>query len=183
MKFFVLIGLVAIVGVLMVACGTVPEPPGLPAGEQSASDLQPLRLDDEPLLLLDDEPLLLLDDELGVELGENAADNSRCYVCHMNYMSDSLALTHAAVGMGCNECHGESDEHIADESWAWGGTGTPPEVMYTLDEINPFCTSCHHKDALEGEMHEAVLTGTSEAKYCTNCHGEHRMAVRKMKWK
>ena len=177
MKYSVLSGLLATVGVVLVACETVSvqETPEVVAYETPSAELQPLRLDDEPLLLLDDGP--------GADLGEGAADNSRCHVCHMNYMSDSLALTHAAAGMGCNECHGESDEHIADESWAWGGTGTPPEVMYTLDEINPFCTGCHDKDTLEGEMHEAVLAGTSEAKYCTDCHGEHRMAVRKMKWK
>ena len=175
MKYYVMLGLLVAAGVALVACETarIQETPEVVAYETPSAELQPLRLDDEPLLLLDDEP--------AVDLGEGAADNSRCHVCHMNYMSDSLALTHAAAGMGCNKCHGESDEHIADESWAWGGKGTAPDDMYTLEQINPFCTGCHNKDTLQ--MHEAVLAGTSEAKYCTDCHGEHRMAVRKMKWK
>ena len=30
-----------------------------------------------------------------------------------------------------------SDAHIADESWASGGNGTAPDIMYTRDKINP----------------------------------------------
>jgi len=174
MKHPVLIGLAVAVGILMAACGTVPESQGPPVVEQATGAVEPLRLDDEPLLLLDDAP---------APLAEGGADNSRCHVCHMNYTQDSLALTHAAADMGCNSCHGECDEHIADESWAWGGNGTAPDIMYTLDQINPFCTGCHDKDTLEGEMHEAVLAGTSKQKYCTDCHGDHRLTSRKCKWK
>ena len=36
-------------------------------------------------------------------------------------------------------CHGVSDAHIADESWASGGNGTAPDIMYPRDKINPSC--------------------------------------------
>ena len=140
-------------------------------------------LEDEPLLLLDDEPLLLLDDEQGEDLSsESMADNSRCFVCHVNYMQEEIAVTHARQNMGCANCHGESDEHIADESWASGGNGTAPEIMYPREKINPFCMDCHTKDKIDTEQHKPLFANIEE-KFCTDCHGEHRLTDRKCKWK
>jgi hypothetical protein len=31
--------------------------------------------------------------------------------------------------------------------------------------------------------HKAFLAGTAKEKYCTDCHGEHRLLERKCKWK
>jgi hypothetical protein len=126
------------------------------------------------------EPLLL-------DGGENrpaapagpVADNSRCFVCHLNYMQEEIAVVHAWVNIGCVGCHGNCDAHIADESWASGGNGTPPGVMYPREKINLFCMGCHPKD----KMPAAFLAGTAREKYCTDCHGKHRLAQRKCKWK
>ena len=143
-----------------------------------------LATDDEPPLLLDDEPLLLLDDEPDVEQSqESGADNSRCFVCHVNYMQEDIAVIHARADIGCAGCHGESDEHIADESWASGGNGTPPDIMYPRPKINPFCMGCHPRDKIDTEQHKPLFAGGSQEKYCTDCHGDHRLAVRKCKWK
>jgi len=152
--------------------------------EEAATEDEPLLLlDDEPLLLLDDEPLLLLDDEQDEDLSsESIADNSRCFVCHVNYMQEKIAVTHARQNMGCAYCHGESDEHIADESWASGGNGTAPDIMYPRDKINPFCMGCHTKDKIDTEQHKPLFADNSE-KNCTDCHGEHRLTNRKCKWK
>ncbi|MHC4806931.1 MAG: multiheme c-type cytochrome, partial [Planctomycetota bacterium] len=126
--------------------------------------------DDEPLLL-DDEPLLL-DDGPDVDLPAGpVADNSRCYVCHMNYMQEDIAVIHARVNIGCASCHGNCDAHIADESWAWGGNGTPPGIMYRRPEINPFCMGCHPRDKIDTEQHKPLFAGTVEQKHCTDCHG------------
>ena len=133
----------------------------------------------------DGEPLLLLDD------GEEAprpptgpvADNSRCFVCHLNYAMESLAVVHAKADIGCAKCHGPSDAHIADESWTWGENGTAPDIMYPRPKINPFCLTCHPQDKIDAEQHKALFAGTSEKKYCTDCHGAHRLAERKCKWK
>ncbi len=140
--------------------------------------------DDEPLLLLDDKPPLLLEDETDEGLSTEAmADNSRCFVCHINYMDEDIAVTHAQADMGCAHCHGESDEHIADESWASGGNGTAPDIMYPRAKINPFCMSCHTKDKIDTEQHKPLFAGTIKEKYCTDCHGDHRLTNRKCKWK
>jgi hypothetical protein len=137
----------------------------------------------ESPLLLDDEPLLLLDDEPQTDQSDGPqADNSRCFVCHVNYMQEDIAVIHARADIGCAGCHGESDEHIADESWASGGNGTAPEIMYPKPKINPFCMGCHTKDKIDTEQHKPLFEDV-EKMVCTDCHGSHRLEVRKCKWK
>ena len=154
------------------------------AGQQSRGN-QGSAADEEPLLLLDDEPLLLLDDgqEKFVPPTGPVADNSRCYVCHMNYMQEELAVDHAEANIGCADCHGNCDEHIADESWSWGGNGTPPGIMYPRPKINPFCSECHPKEKIDPEPHKSFFAGAAKEKYCTDCHGDHRLGKRQCKWK
>ena len=131
---------------------------------------------EEPLLLLDDEPE-------GDESDAPATDNSRCFVCHMNYMDEEIAVTHARRNIGCADCHGESDAHIADESWASGGNGTAPDVMFPRDKINPACMACHTKEKIDKPEHVAVFMGPTDAKVCTDCHGNHRLTQRRCTWK
>ena len=146
------------------------------AGDKSVKD-------EEPPLLLEDEPPLLLEEEpAGDPSAEQGADNSRCFVCHLNYVKEDIAVTHARQNMGCATCHGESDEHIADESWASGGNGTAPDIMYPRDKIKPFCMGCHPKDRIDTEQHEPLFDLTKD-KTCTDCHGDHRLLNRKTKWK
>jgi len=137
--------------------------------------------DNKAPLLLDDEPLLLLDDDSQAD--GPVADNSRCFVCHINYIQEDIAVIHARADVGCAGCHGESDEHIADESWASGGNGTPPDTMYPRPKINPFCMGCHTKDKIDTEQHKPLFAANPAEKYCTDCHGNHRLADRKCKWK
>jgi hypothetical protein len=140
--------------------------------------------DAEPPLLLEDEPLLLLEDAPADGLtGVSGADNSRCFVCHINYMQEDIAVTHARANIGCADCHGESDEHIADESWASGSNGTPPEIMYPRAKINPFCMGCHTKEKLDTEQHKPLFADGARSMVCTDCHGDHRLTNRKCKWK
>ena len=134
-------------------------------------------------LLLEDEPLLLADDPASGEHAGEGADNSRCYVCHINYVRETLAATHARAKIGCARCHGPSDAHIADESWASGGNGTAPEIMYPRAKINSFCLSCHPVAKIGAERHKGVLAGTGKQKHCTDCHGKHRLPKRRCKWK
>ncbi len=154
-----------------------PELTDPPSTEQSsAAKEEPLLLDDEPLLLLDDEPAA------GAS-AQPAADNSRCFVCHANYLDEKIAVTHANAGIGCAKCHGASDAHIADESWASGGNGTAPDIIYPRDRINPSCMACHPKDAIDTVAHKPLFADDAEAKVCTDCHGDHRLPVRRSKWK
>jgi len=188
MKYFFLMLIIAAVAVAGTSCEQVksaqkeqvnPEPsagPDTVAAPEAETDDEPLLLDDEPLLLLDDGP----DEDSSTE---SMADNSRCFVCHINYIDEDIAVTHARVNMGCANCHGESDEHIADESWASGGNGTAPDIMYPRAKINPFCMGCHPREKIDSEQHKPLFTDTTEEKYCTDCHGEHRLTNRKCKWK
>ena len=195
MKYYFLMLILAAVAVAGMGCEQVksaqeeqtnPEPSAHKdpvTAPEVVTDDEPLLLKDEPLLL-DDEPLLLLDDGPDEDLStESMADNSRCFVCHINYMEEDIAVTHARVNMGCADCHGDCDEHIADESWASGGNGTPPGIMYPRAKINPFCTGCHPKEKIDAPQHKVVFSNTDKQKYCTDCHGEHRLTNRKCKWK
>jgi len=137
--------------------------------------------DEQPLLLLDDEPPLLLDD--GKQPTGPVADNSRCHVCHLNYKKEEIAVTHARANIGCAKCHGECDAHVADESWAWGANGTAPDIMYPRAKVNPLCMRCHRKDRIPADKHKRFFAGAAKEKYCTDCHGRHRLIERKCKWK
>ncbi len=157
----------------------------LPAGKKEA-----------PLLVSDDKPLLLLDDESSTNAPTGpGADNSRCQVCHLNFMQEAITVVHARTNIGCATCHGPSDAHIADESWASGGNGTPPDTFYRKSLSRFVCLGCHNwvtlveSDKKKTELkdkpdHQAVLDGTNrEKRFCTDCHGQHRMVNRKCKWK
>jgi hypothetical protein len=134
-------------------------------------------------LLLEDKPLLLADESGSNSVsGASGADNSRCFVCHANYTEEQLAVTHARAQIGCADCHGPSDAHIADESWASGGNGTAPGIMYPREKINSSCMTCHDKEKIDTPQHQAVLAGSSQ-KVCTDCHGQHRLPQRRCKWK
>lgn len=128
-------------------------------------------------------PLLLLEEDERADVTDGAkADNSRCFVCHINYVEEPIAANHARHDIGCVHCHGPSDAHIADESWGSGGNGTAPDVMYPRDRINPACMACHSQDQLSSQQHEPVFRA-SNPKVCTDCHGSHRLPVRRCKWR
>jgi hypothetical protein len=132
---------------------------------------------------IDEEPPLLLENSNG---GEDlpppsegpVADNSRCHVCHINYADEELAVVHARANISCEQCHGACDAHCNDED-----NITPPEIMYSLEKINSFCMACHPKSKIDTQPHEPFLDGTAtEKKYCTDCHGDHRLGYRTRKW-
>ncbi len=143
------------------------------------------KVEEEAPLLLEDEPGLLLDDDPAAEAGSGPmADNSRCFVCHVNYMQEELAVRHAQANVGCANCHGASDAHIADESWASGGDGTAPDIMYPKDKINRSCMACHPKETIDTPQHQPLFSeAAGEKKACTDCHGAHRLPQRRCKWK
>jgi len=145
---------------------------------------------EEPLLLLDDGPPLLLDDGMGADPEAGGADNSRCQVCHLNLAMEELAVTHAKEDIGCADCHGDCDAHIDDESWATGGPGTPPEIMYPPDRIDKACGECHDTHDAPAKMivqrwqqRCPDKTNVSDV-VCTDCHGKHRLnpKLRKAWW-
>jgi hypothetical protein len=139
----------------------------------------------KPLLLGGDAPLLL-DDDAGTNAPAGGADNSRCQVCHLNFMQEALTVSHAKTNIGCATCHGACDAHIADESWASGGNGTAPDIMYPRSKIYSACIACHKPEQVfvKVEKHRPFWwTIAYQERVCTECHGMHRMVSRKCKWK
>jgi len=154
---------------------------------------------EEPLLLDSGEAMNLLGGEEKATVGneessdhadkQSASDESpisyyvMCNDCHMGYVGESLALTHAKAGMSCDSCHGKSRAHYSDES-----NTTPPDKMYPADKINPFCQGCHHShDVPPGKVIALWMERKSgrtdpDKIVCTDCHGEHRMKVRTIIW-
>lgn len=109
-----------------------------------------------------------------------AEDNYYCYVCHLNYDGEELALNHELADVGCATCHGVSSRHSADEDGI-----IPPEIMYPRGRINFSCMGCHERVYLEPvEAHTALLADPSDEKHaCTDCHGQqHRLRVRTRIW-
>ena len=110
----------------------------------------------------------------------DSADNSYCYVCHINYKSEDIAIAHENKGIGCETCHGMSDDHSSDENGLCA-----PGRMFARDKITAYCTTCHSQDDLRKvEKHlRFVFTDNSEKrKVCTDCHGKHRLENRTRKW-
>lgn len=112
-----------------------------------------------------------------------AADNSFCYVCHLNYENEKekLVSVHEPEGVGCETCHGMSAQHSQDED-----SLVPPDVIFASSKVASFCVQCHEKrDLLEGdEAHEKFFAGETEPdKTCTSCHDmKHTLKVRTRRW-
>lgn len=115
----------------------------------------------------------------GSEQPPQAADNFYCFVCHMNYDGEELALNHELAGVGCATCHGVSDRHSADEDGI-----TPPEKMFSRDEVDAYCMTCHAEaDIKDSASHKPVFgQAVEKERLCTDCHGKHRLAVRTRRW-
>jgi len=109
-------------------------------------------------------------------------DNSRCHVCHGNFVDEPLAVNHAKQGVGCERCHGACDEHCSDE-----GNITPPTILYAKDKVDKSCKECH-PDPMERIVADAKyclfvpLTDEEKKKICSDCHGAHRMNLRTVFW-
>jgi len=123
-----------------------------------------------PLVVDTSEPLLLDDpaEEQAVET-EAATENMACFVCHANYMDELLAERHAKANIGCVNCHGDSFAHRNDEN-----NTTPPEIMYTADEIDPFCRGCHDAHDIPPKKIIAMWMKQKAKKPDVTCEGCHK---------
>ncbi len=101
-------------------------------------------------------------------------------------------MVHAKANVGCVRCHGLSSPHSTDEDGL-----TAPDRMFPKSHIRLNCLICHdwiklvesdktkvnRIDLPEKPDHRGVLDGTNrEKRFCTDCHGEHRMFYRNKGW-
>jgi len=165
-----------------------PRPAGAEAGPTPAVVTNGMSGTKDQALRLSDDPPLLLEDAAGTNAPAGpGADNNRCQVCHLNMTLEVISVTHAKANLGCAKCHGPCDAHIADESWASGGNGTAPEIMYPRHKINALCRDCHNGEKVRlnrpGPPCPKLSGKWTYQKFCTDCHGNHRLPARKCKWK
>ncbi len=122
-------------------------------------------------------PLVAMSSLVYVFTRVRPADNSYCFVCHLDYQEEPLAENHRAHGIGCVKCHGSSNAHVDDEEGE-----TAPDTMYSRARINPACQGCHDKSRLASTCRSAISADTGATGVCTDCHGEHRLTERSKKW-
>ena len=140
-----------------------------------------------PLVVDSDSPLLLQEsdgkDADDRKMSASVAENSACYVCHENYRDEPLVGWHADEGVGCVDCHGKSFDHRNDEN-----NITPPDVLFPLEKIDSACQDCH--DTHDVAATEVIKRWRQRCPrkqdvsqiVCTDCHGEHRLARRTVRW-
>jgi len=154
-----------------------------PAGK-SAPSVQPAPSQPPPLEL-DEEPLRLdsLEKPGSLAAAKKTADNGACLVCHANFRKESLAATHASNSVSCSSCHGPSNAHRNDEA-----NVIPPDHMFAAESIDSSCARCHAGHDVEPRavvqrfLEKSSNQTDMKSLVCTSCHGEHRMAVRTVRW-
>jgi hypothetical protein len=142
-----------------------------------------------PPLVIDKEAPLLLEEPTEAEKRslkskpQRFPGNDACFVCHMNYKEEALANRHAEANVGCVECHGTSYPHRNDEN-----NITPPDIMYPADQIDASCVKCHTThdapavQVIVRWIERCAAKRDPKALVCTDCHGNHRLKIRTVRW-
>jgi len=153
-----------------------------PAAAEAAEKAKPL-----PALKVEKNAPLLLDEPAEKKAPAKGkgpkADNHACFVCHTNYQDESMAVEHANANVGCVKCHGESIAHRNDEN-----NITPPDIMYPAVKIDTACVECHEthdvpaKKVLARWKEKCATKTDFNSLVCTDCHGDHRLKLRTVRW-
>jgi hypothetical protein len=118
--------------------------------------------------------------------------NSKCYVCHPDLKTEELTVSHLAMGVTCDECHGLSTEHMHDEMLM-----TQPDLLFGRSEVRQMCSdpSCHKpgdersvygladhdikavEEFIESWRGRIRPNGRAVTKdsVCSDCHGTHNI--------
>lgn len=148
------------------------------SAQQSPSKPPPLVLDDEEPLRLDS-----VAKPASPAMSKTVADNSSCLVCHANFRKEALAASHASNAVSCTSCHGPSIAHRNDEA-----NIIPPDHMFPAGSIDASCAKCHDahdvppRAVIQRFLEKSPRPTDLKSLVCTSCHGEHRMAVRTVRW-
>jgi len=182
---------IVLAGCLVICLSTLPGGGGFTAVSPAvAADSSPARSAGKagalPPLKVDRSAPLLLDEPAPKKPSKSkgpVADNHSCFVCHANYQDESMAVVHAEANVGCMKCHGESIAHRNDEN-----NITPPGTMYPAEKIDAACVACHEthdapaKKVLALWMERSAKRLVPDEIVCTDCHGEHRLKLRTVRW-
>ena len=132
----------------------------------------------------------------GESQAEKPNDNSKCYVCHRSLKTEDITTVHLEAGITCDECHGQSVEHLQDEMLM-----TKPDLLFGRLEVDKMCSNptCHRpggeryvygfKDHIDTAAVKAfhkkwlgrirpngrAITAKS---ICTDCHGTHNIVTK-----
>lgn len=102
-------------------------------------------------------------------------DNSRCYVCHLNFEDEPLVQVHAYAAVTCEKCHGSSDDHCGAENH-----DIAPDLIYSKAKIAPMCWRCHPQVRPPEGWRPARPEEASKG--CLECHFSHRLERRDREW-
>jgi hypothetical protein len=125
---------------------------------------------------------------------EKPGGNSKCYVCHPAMKTEELTTVHLEMDVTCDQCHGESTEHMHDEMLM-----TKPDLLFGRSQVRKMCSNptCHkpagerqvygHQDHKDPDAVDAFLeqwTGRirpngrniTHDSICTDCHGTHNIS-------
>jgi len=123
---------------------------------------------------------------------EKAGGNSKCYVCHETMKTEELTVSHLALDVTCDVCHGLSTDHMHDEMLM-----TKPDLLFGRSEVRAMCSNptCHKpggERSIYGlEDHDAKAVeefiqnwrgrirpngrAVTHDSICTDCHGTHNI--------
>jgi hypothetical protein len=123
---------------------------------------------------------------------EQQDGNSKCYVCHPDLKTEELTVSHLALDVTCDVCHGLSTEHMHDEMLM-----TQPDLLFGRSEVRQMCSdpSCHKpggersvygladhdikavEEFIESWRGRIRPNGRAVTKdsVCTDCHGTHNI--------
>lgn len=172
----ILLAFFVLVVIVLLSCTPTSESDPVNIEEVASNDNASANMEEPPPLIVDmDTPLLLDEPGEGEKVAATntkaTAENTACFVCHANYMTESLVGDHAGVDIGCVHCHGQSTVHRNDEN-----NTTPPEIMYPVEKVDPFCRGCH--STVHDIPPRKIITRWLERNKkednpsCANCHKE-----------
>ncbi|MBL8178005.1 MAG: SUMF1/EgtB/PvdO family nonheme iron enzyme [Bryobacterales bacterium] len=84
-----------------------------------------------------------------------------CSRCHVAQVLEWSASRHTAAGVACQNCHGASAGHVANER-----NQVRPDTLPQGGAIGPFCSTCH----------KAGCPKTKRTADCQTCHHVHALS-------
>jgi hypothetical protein len=127
------------------------------------------------------------DDIAGEGFLDPMGPNAACYVCHVTFVDEPLAVEHLRAKTTCIDCHGTSQGHANDENIG----ATPPDIVIQRPQVNCACRKCHQGHDVRPE--DVIARWIERARFrsrsarpakgplqpqvvCTDCHGSHRVS-------